>query len=198
MKNKTLWIVLAVVAVLVLWGVSAYNKMVKSEENVGQAFSNIETACQRRMELIPNLVNTVKGAANFERGTLTDVIEARSKASSIQIDANNLTEESISNFMKAQDELSKAINRTISLTVERYPELTATQNFSDLQRQIEGAENRIATERVHYAAAVKQYNSLIRSFPNNIFAGLFGFDKKPYIEAPEGANRAPEVDFSEM
>lgn len=193
--KKGLWIVLAIVAVLVIWGISANNKMITGEENVSQAWSQVENVYQRRMDLIPNLVNTVEGAANYEKGTLTEVIEARSKASSVQVNADQLTEENIAKFQKAQDNLGNALKHSISLTVERYPELTATQNFRDLQTQLEGTENRISVERGNFNKAVQGYNTLIRRFPNSIIAGMFGHDKKGYFTAEAGAEQAPEVGF---
>ena len=143
---------------------------------------------------IPNLVNTVKGAANFERGTLEAVIDARSKATSVQVNADNLSEANIAAFQKAQDGLTNALSR-LMVTVERYPELKATQNFRDLQAQLEGTENRIAVERNKFNEVVKAYNTMIRKFPNSIIAGIGGFEKKGYFKASEGADKAPEVNF---
>ena len=147
------------------------------------------------MDLIPNLVKTVQGAADYEKGTLTEVIEARAKATSVQVDPSNLTEESIAKFQAAQDQLSSALSR-LMVVVERYPELKANQNFLELQAQLEGTENRIAVERGKFNETVNDYNSYIRRFPNNIIAGMFNFDKKGYFKATEGADKAPDVEFN--
>ena len=172
-----------------------YNKMVKLDETVQQAWAQVENVYQRRADLIPNLVKTVQGAAEFEKGTLESVVNARSKASSMQIDPSNLTEENIAKFQQVQDELSSALNR-LMVVIERYPELKANQNFLELQAQLEGTENRIAVERKKFNETVQNYNTAIRRFPNNIFAGMFNFDKKGYFKAKEGAENAPEVDFN--
>lgn len=193
MKRTGLIGLLAVVAVVVLWGISMNNKMVAQEENVTKAWSQVESVYQRRFDLIPQLVNTVQGAANYEKSTLKEVIEARSNV--VKIDGSELTEENVSKFQNAQDQLTNALNKSISLTVERYPELTATQGFRDLQTQLEGTENRIAVERNKYNEVVQQYNTYIRRFPNSIFAGIFGFDKKGYFTASTGAENAVEVNF---
>ena len=176
------------------WMVSNYNKLVKEEENVEQAWSQVENVYQRRLDLIPNLVKTVQGAAEYEKGTLESVIEARANATSVKIDPTNLTEENLAAFEQAQNQVSSALSR-LMVVVERYPELTATQNFSDLQTQLEGTENRIAVERKKFSEAVQQYNVKVRRFPTNIIAGMFGFEKKAYFKAAEGAEQAPEVDF---
>lgn len=189
------WIWLPILAVVALWGVSTYNSLVTADESVTNAWSQVENVYQRRMDLIPNLVKTVQGAADFERNTLSDVIEARSKASSVQIDANNLTEENLAAFQQAQDGLSAALNR-LMVVVERYPELKANQNFIELQSQLEGTENRITVERQKYNDVVKTYNAGVRKFPRNIIASLFNFDTKAYFKAAEGADKAPEVDFN--
>lgn len=183
-----------IVLILILWIASAYNKLVKVEEGVSQAWAQVENVYQRRMDLIPNLVKTVKGAADFERSTLEGVIEARSKASSIQVDPNKLSEESLAQFEKAQSELSSSLNR-LMVVVERYPELKATQNFQELQAQLEGTENRITVERKKFNEYVQKYNTKVRRFPNNIIASLFGFEKKAYFKGVEGSEKAPEVDF---
>lgn len=193
--SKSTLILIAVIAVVALWGVSTYNSLVTSDESVTNAWSQVENVYQRRMDLIPNLVKTVQGAADFERNTLSDVIEARSKASSVQIDANNLTEENLAAFQQAQDGLSAALNR-LMVVVERYPELKANQNFIELQSQLEGTENRITVERQKYNDVVKTYNAGVRKFPRNIIASLFNFDTKAYFKAAEGADKAPEVDFN--
>lgn len=169
--------------------------MVKKDESCSSAWAQVESAYQRRLDLIPNLVKTVQGAADYEKGTLEAVVNARSKASSVQVDANNLNENSIAQFQKAQDELSSALNR-LMVVVERYPELKANQNFLELQAQLEGTENRIAVERNKFNEVVKDYNTYIRKFPNNIIAGIFNFDKKGYFQAAAGAENAPSVDFN--
>lgn len=192
--KKSIWVIIAVVAVVVLWAISANNKMVGQEENVKKAWGQVDNVYQRRLDLIPNLVKTVQGAAEFEKGTLTDVIEARSKASSVQLSADQLTEENIAAFQKAQDGLGSALSRLL-VTVERYPELKATESFRDLQAQLEGTENRISVERKNFNEAVQSYNTLIRRFPNSLIAGIFGFEKKGYFTAAEGADKAPEVNF---
>ncbi|MBK6346468.1 MAG: LemA family protein [Bacteroidales bacterium] len=195
--KKSLIIIIAVVGfilILVMWGSSRYNSLVTKEEGVTAAWSQVENVYQRRADLIPNLVNTVKGYADFEKSTLTGVIEARSKATSVTIDPTNLNEASIQQFQKAQDGLSSALSR-LMVVVERYPDLKANQNFMDLQAQLEGTENRIATERRNFNQAAQDYNTQIRRFPSNLFAGIFGFDKKAYFQADEGAEKAPEVKF---
>ncbi len=169
--------------------------MVNNDEACTKAWANVENVYQRRLDLIPNLVKTVQGAAQYERGTLTEVIEARAKATSVQVDANNLNEESIAKFQAAQDQLSGALNRML-VTIERYPELKANQNFLELQAQLEGTENRIAVERNNFNTAVNEYNAFIRKFPNNIISGMFNFDKKGYFKAAAGAENAPSVEFN--
>lgn len=192
---KTILIIVGIVIILGAMFVKPYNKMVQKDEGCSKAWANVENAYQRRMDLIPNLVKTVEGAANYEKGTLTEVIEARAKATSVQIDPNNLTEESIAKFQAAQDQLSSALSR-LMVVVERYPELKANQNFLELQAQLEGTENRIAVERGKFNETVNDYNSYIRRFPNNIIAGIFNFDKKGYFKATEGADKAPDVEFN--
>lgn len=193
MKKSGIIIAIAVVALLFIWGIGVNNRMVAQEENVTKAWSQVENVYQRRFDLIPQLVNTVQGAANYEKGTLTAVIEARSNV--VKIDGNELTEENIKKFQSAQDQLTNALNKSISLTVERYPELTATKGFQDLQTQLEGTENRIAVERNKFNETVQTYNTLIRRFPNNIFAGIFGFEKKGYFTSAAGADKPVEVNF---
>src|SRR5690606_13281434 len=172
-----------------------YNSMVQQDENVTEKWNNVQSDYQRRADLIPNLVNTVKGAANFEQETLTRVIEARAKATSVQINsAEELTPEKLQQFQAAQGELNSALSRLL-VTVEQYPELKANQNFLDLQAQLEGTENRIKVSRNEFNGAVRQYNTTIRQFPNNIFAGMFGFQKREGFTAEEGAERAPTVEF---
>lgn len=197
MKNisKKLIGIVIVVLILIAAFVKPYNNMVSKDETCSKAWSNVENAYQRRLDLIPNLVKTVQGAADYERGTLESVIEARSKATSVQVDANNLTEEAIAKFQEAQDQLSSALSKML-VTVERYPELKANQNFLELQAQLEGTENRIAVERNNFNETVGDYNSYIRKFPNNIISGLFNFDKKGYFKATAGAENAPDVNFN--
>lgn len=198
MKLSKGWIILivviAIIVILVGWGTGIYNKMVAQDENVGKAWANVENVYQRRLDLIPNLVATVKGVADFEKSTLTDVIEARAKATSVTVDPKNLNAQSIQQFQAAQDGLSSALSR-LMVVVERYPELKATQNFMELQAQLEGTENRIAVERMKFNETVQTYNTYIRSFPATIFAGMFGFEKKTPFEAQVGAEIAPKVEF---
>jgi len=183
-----------IVLITVLTGISTYNKLVSQEENVNQSWANVQNVYQRRADLIPNLVATVQGVANFEKSTLTAVIEARAKATSVNINPKNLDEASLQKFQSAQDGLSSALSR-LMVVVERYPELKATQNFSELQAQLEGTENRITVERRNFNEAAQAYNSYLRSFPRNIIAGMFGFQKKAYFEAQKGAEVAPKVQF---
>ncbi len=195
--NRGTIILLAVVAAIVLLfmsGCGSYNSMVTKQEGVSGAWSNVENVYQRRADLIPNLVSTVKGVANFEQKTLTDVIEARSKATSMKVDASKLSPEQIEKFQASQGELSQALGRLMMIT-ENYPQLRATESFKELQAQLEGTENRIATERQKFNEIVKDYNSYIRKFPQVLFAGMLGFDKKGYFEADKGAEKAPEVKF---
>ncbi len=175
-------------------GCGAYNTFVGEEEKVKQAWANLQSAYQRRADLIPNLVETVKGAADFERSTLREVIEARARATSIQINPEKLSAEDIQRFSQLQNALSKSLGRLL-LTVERYPELKANKNFLELQAQLEGTENRIKVARDRYNQAVQAYNALVRKFPENIYATIFGFGAKPYFEAEEGAQEAPKVEF---
>jgi len=195
--NKTLITLLAVggfILLMVLWGSSKYNSLVTKEEGVTAAWSQVENVYQRRADLIPNLVSTVKGYADFEQKTLTQVIEARSKATSVTIDPTNLNEASMQQFQQAQDGLGSALSR-LMVVVERYPDLKANQNFLDLQSQLEGTENRITVERRNFNEAAQSYNTQLRRFPTNIFAGMFGFEKKAYFKAETGAEKAPDVSF---
>lgn len=171
-----------------------YNTAVQKEEDAKTAWSQVENAYQRRNDLIPNLVSTVRGAADFERETLSDVIEARSRATSVNVDADNLNEAQLEQFQEAQQQVSSSLSRLL-VTVERYPELRATQNFQQLQSQLEGTENRINVERNRYNEAVNDYNIYIKQFPNNIITGMYGFDDMPRYTADPGAENAPEVDF---
>jgi LemA protein len=171
-----------------------YNKMVGLSESVDAQWAQVENVYQRRADLIPNLVNTVKGYASHEKGTLEAVIEARSKATSVNINAENLTEQSLAQFQNAQGGLSSALSK-LMVVMEAYPDLKANQNFMDLQAQLEGTENRITVERMKFNEAVRVYNTKIRSFPTVIYAGWFGFDKKPFFQADADAQKAPEVEF---
>ena len=191
---KTILIIVVIIVALGAMLVSPYNKMVQKDEGCSKAWANVENAYQRRMDLIPNLVKTVQGAADYEKGTLTEVIEARAKATSVQVDPSNLTEESLAKFQAAQDQLSSALSR-LMVVVERYPELKANQNFLELQAQLEGTENRIAVARRNYNEEAADYNAEIRKFPTLIYAGWFGFEKKPYFQAATGADKAPTVQF---
>lgn len=172
----------------------SYNKMVEKDEAVSTAWSNVETQYQRRADLIPNLVNTVKGYAQHEKTTLEAVMSARSKATQITVDPANLTPEKMKEYQQAQGEISNALGKLLAIT-ENYPELKANQSFSELQAQLEGTENRITEARKRYNAAVEEYNILVRSFPNNIFAGMFGFERKNKFEADAGSSQAPSVNF---
>lgn len=192
MKRGTL-ILLVAVAGMFLSG-CGYNKMVDMEEQVAAQWSQVENVYQRRADLIPNLVNTVKGYAEHEQETLTSVIEARSKATSVNIDPNNLSPEAIEQFNQAQEGLSSALSR-LMVVVERYPDLKANQNFMDLQAQLEGTENRITVERMKFNEVTQTYNAYIRKFPQLIYAGMLGFEKKNYFEARQGADQAPVVEF---
>lgn len=171
-----------------------YNKLVEQQQNVDQAWAQVENQYQRRADLIPNLVNTVKGYSTHESETLEKVTLARAKATSITIDADNLTEENLEKFQAAQNELSQALKSLLAVT-EAYPDLKANENFMNLQTQLEGTENRIATERMRYTEAVRDYNTAIKKFPTTIYAGWFGFSPKPQFKAETGAEKAPEVKF---
>lgn len=196
--KKGLLITLGVIAVVgfIIYQIFAgsYNTMVTKEEDVSKAWANVEAQYQRRADLIPNLVNTVKGFAAQEKEVLTGVVEARSKASSIQIDPANLDAAKIQQFQQAQGQLSGALSRLL-VTVERYPDLKSNQNFLDLQAQLEGTENRITVARTRYNEATTDYNKVIRTFPKNMLAGMYGFERKPLFEADQGAENAPEVTF---
>ena len=187
-------IVLVVLAVIVVWGIGAYNSLVKNEEGVKSAWSQVENVYQRRADLIPNLVATVKGYATHESATLEGVVEARAKATQMTVNVDDLSEEKIAEFQKAQGELGSALGRLMAIT-EAYPDLKANENFRDLQAQLEGTENRIAVERKAYNQVAQEYNTSIRVFPRNIIASVFGFKVKGYFEAEEGAQTAPKVEF---
>ena len=190
--KKGLIVILAVVALFVIWGVGIYNSLVSKQETVETAVGNVQTAYQKRADLIPNLVATVKNYAEYEASTLEAVVAARAKATSTTLDANNLTEENLKAFQAAQDQMSSALSRLL-VTVEQYPDLKANQNYLDLQSQLESCENSIANARREFNDTARDYNTTVRRFPSNIIAGLFGFDKKPYFEASEGADKAPDV-----
>ena len=187
-------VIVAVVLVLFFWIKGMYNSMVSRDEAVSQAWAQVENVYQRRADLIPNLVATVKGYAEHESSTLEAVVNARAKATQATVAPSSLSEEELTRFMSAQNELGTAIGRLL-VSVERYPDLKANQNFLELQAQLEGTENRIAVERKKFNEAARSYNVAIRRFPNNIFAGMFGFEKKGYFEAAEGAEQVPEVSF---
>ena len=193
MKKSNI-IIIAVIAIVAIWAISGYNGMVNKEETVSNAWANVEAAYQRRADLIPQLVNTVKGYANHEKSTLDAVVSARTKATQMTVDVGELTEENIQKYQEAQGEVGAAIGRLLAIT-ESYPELKANENFSELQAQLEGTENRINEVRKNYNASVKEYNVSVRKFPNNILAGMFGFERKAEFKAEEGASRAPEVNF---
>lgn len=193
MKKSTI-IISVVVAIIALWGIMGYNKLVKAEEAVSTAWSNVENQYQRRADLIPNLVNTVKGYAAHEQETLDAVIAARTRATQLRVDAEELTPETLQEYQKAQGEVGAALSRLIAVA-EAYPDLKANSNFLELQAQLEGTENRISVERRKFNEAVKSYNTSIRTFPRNLLAGLFGFEKRPYFEAQAGTADAPVVEF---
>lgn len=182
------------VFILISWGVRIYNKIVPMNEQVAKAWSNVENQYQRRNDLNPNFVNTVKGAAKFEQETLTKVIEARAKATQVTVDPSNITPEQLQQFQAAQGEVSSALSR-LMVVVEQYPELKATQNYRDLQVALEGTENRIAVARNEFNEIARTYNTYIKTFPNMIIAGLTKFTQRPYFEAQEGADKAPQVQF---
>ncbi|GGW84667.1 LemA family protein [Salegentibacter mishustinae] len=196
MKKWLIPVIVIVVLGIIVYSLTAgvNNTAVEYEESVLKNWADVENAYQRRSDLIPNLVSTVEGSADFERGTLTDVIEARAKATSVNVDAGNLNQEQIQQFQQAQGGLSSALSRLL-VSVERYPDIKSNQNFLQLQSQLEGTENRISVARNRYNEAVRQYNTYIRKFPNNIFAGMFGFERKAPFEAEEGAENAPDVEF---
>ncbi|MBO4984545.1 MAG: LemA family protein [Bacteroides sp.] len=191
-KSTIIWIALA--AIIVIWGISGYNSLVGMEEGVDNKWSNVETQYQRRADLIPNLVSTVKGYAAHEKETLEGVIAARSKATQLTVNAEGLTPEKLAEYQKAQGAVTSALGKLLALT-ENYPDLKANQQFLELQAQLEGTENRITVARKEFNDAAKNYNTGIRRFPKNLLAGLFGFDRRPYFEAQEGADVAPKVEF---
>jgi len=194
-KNLGIIIVLGLILLLGGCGCSGYNTMVSQDQNVKSKWGNVQSDYQRRSDLIPNLVSTVKGAADFEKSTLEAVVNARAKATATTIDPTNLTPENIAKFQQAQGELSGALSRLL-VTIEKYPDLKANQNFRDLQAQLEGTENRIKVARNDFNTSVQTFNTTVKSFPNNIFAGMFGFKEKGYFAADAGADKAPTVDFN--
>lgn len=193
------WVILLIVAAVAIVGggmlKNSYNDLVKAEEDINSVWANVESSYQRRVDLIPNLVNTVKGQANFEKETLTNVIEARAKATQTTIDPTNLTEENMAQFQQAQQGLNSALSRLL-VSVEKYPELKAHEAFLNLQAQLEGTENRINVERNNFNAAVKEYNKQVRQFPTKLAAMLFGFQPKPQFKAEAGSEKAPVVNFN--
>ena len=193
MKKGTLALI-AIVAIVVIWAISGYNGLVTLDENVSNAWSNVETQYQRRADLIPNLVSTVKGYATHEKETLEGVVEARSKATSIKLDADNLTPEKLAAFQKAQGDVTTALGKLLAIT-ENYPDLKANENYKELQAQLEGTENRITVARMEFNKQAKELNTQIRRFPKNLLASIFGIDKRAYFEAAEGAAQAPKVEF---
>ena len=196
MKKAIIPIVIILIVGVFIYtkAVGTYNQFVQSEEVINGQWAEVETQYQRRADLIPNLVNTVKGYADFEQETLTEVINARSKATSVNLNADNLTPENLAAFQQAQDELSGSLSR-LMVTVEKYPDLKANQNFLDLQAQLEGTENRVAVARRNFNQSVQAYNSNLRTFPNSVFAGWYGFDTKGYFESAAGSETAPSVQF---
>lgn len=193
-SNIILLAVLGALVLLVLWAISAYNGLITQREGVNKAWSNVENQYQRRMDLIPNLVNTVKGVADFEKSTLEAVVQARANATGIRLDANNLTQEKLQQYQQAQAQLGGAISRLL-LVAENYPQLKATANFSELQAQLEGTENRINEARRNFNEAAEAYNVGRMRFPRNIIANMFEFKERPYFESDKGAEKAPEVKF---
>ena len=194
-KKNLGWIIpVGIIVILVMWAIGGYNGMVKMDEQVQNKWANVATQYQRRADLIPNLVSTVKGYAKHEQQTLEDVVKARSEATQVKVDAENLTPEKLAAFQKAQSGVSSALGRLLAVA-ENYPDLKANQNFLELQSQLEGTENRITVARKDFNDAAKSYNQSIRQFPKNILAGMFGFEKKSYFEAEAGSEKAPKVEF---
>ena len=194
-KKSIIWIVvLGVLAIAIIWGVGRYNAIISAEENVNTAWSQVENQYQRRADLIPNLVETVKGYAAHESATLEGVIAARAKATQVLVDPTNATAEQIAAFQAAQGELSQALGRLMAIS-ENYPDLKANQNFAALQSQLEGTENRITVARNNFNEVARQFNTMIRRFPTNIIANAMNAEKRPYFEANEGAEQAPKVQF---
>lgn len=193
-KNKGLIITIVVIVLVALWGISSYNGLVGMDENVSNNWANVETQYQRRSDLIPNLVNTVKGYAKHESQTLEAVMAARSQATQVKIDPSNCTPQQLAAYQKAQGDVTTALGKLLAIT-ENYPDLKANQNFLELQSQLEGTENRINVARKDFNDSAKKYNTSLRRFPRNIIASMFGFEKRNYFEAEAGAEKAPKVEF---
>jgi len=193
-KNKGLIITIVVIALVAIWGISSYNGLVSMDENVSNSWANVETQYQRRSDLIPNLVNTVKGYAKHESQTLEAVMAARSQATQVKIDPSNCTPQQLAAYQKAQGDVTTALGKLLAIT-ENYPDLKANQNFLELQSQLEGTENRINVARKDFNDTAKKYNTSLRRFPRNIVASMFGFEKRNYFEAEAGAEKAPKVEF---
>ena len=193
-KNKGLIITIVVIALVAIWGISSYNGLVSMDENVSNSWANVETQYQRRSDLIPNLVNTVKGYAKHESQTLESVMQARSQATQVKIDPSNCTPQQLAAYQKAQGDVTTALGKLLAIT-ENYPDLKANQNFLELQSQLEGTENRINVARKDFNDSAKEYNTSLRRFPRNIIASMFGFEKRNYFEAEAGAEKAPKVEF---
>ena len=194
--NKTVWIVLGVIALVNFWGVGSRNSMATSDQDVKAKWANVQSAYQRRADLIPNLVKTVQGVANFEKSTLTAVIEARASATQMKLDSKDLSPENLQKYQAAQSSLGGALSR-LMVVAENYPQLKATENFSELQAQLEGTENRIKEERDNFNASVQAFNTLIVTFPNSLIASFSGFAEKGFFQAEAGSDKAPEVNFDE-
>ncbi len=197
MKSIGLWVILGIAAIVVFMGCNGYNGIVKQDENVKKAWNNVETEYQNRSDLVGNLVNTVKGAANFEQNTLTALVEARAKATSVNINADNLTPEKIAEFQAAQSQMSGALSRLLAV-VENYPDLKATANFTQLQGQLEGIENNVKNSRKVFNDAVNTYNVKVRTFPMNLLAGILGFSAKEGFKADAGAEKKVDVNFDDL
>ena len=193
-KNKGLIITIVVIALVAIWGISSYNGLVSMDENVSNSWANVETQYQRRSDLIPNLVNTVKGYAKHESETLESGMAARSQATQVKIDPSNCTPQQLAAYQKAQGDVTTALGKLLAIT-ENYPDLKANQNFLELQSQLEGTENRINVARKDFNDTAKKYNTSLRHFPRNIIASMFGFEKRNYFEAEAGAEKAPKVEF---
>lgn len=193
-KNKGLIITIVVIVLVALWGILSYNGLVEMDENVSNSWANVETQYQRRSDLIPNLVNTVKGYAKHESQTLESVMQARSQATQVKIDPSNCTPQQLAAYQKAQGDVTTALGKLLAIT-ENYPDLKANQNFLELQSQLEGTENRINVARKDFNDTAKKYNTSLRRFPRNIVASMFGFEKRAYFEAEAGAEKAPKVEF---
>lgn len=193
-KNKGLIITIVVIVLVAIWGISSYNGLVSMDENVSNSWANVETQYQRRSDLIPNLVNTVKGYAKHESETLESVMAARSQATQVKIDPSNCTPQQLAAYQKAQGDVTTALGKLLAIT-ENYPDLKANQNFLELQSQLEGTENRINVARKDFNDTAKKYNTSLRRFPRNIIASMCGFEKRNYFEAEAGAEKAPKVEF---